>query len=108
MGTSSGALAGSLYCAGMSPAEVTAKRVKLLYLLLACRSWPPQPSGEQVAAELNRVRPIEIVRPCFRPWRGGILSLHKVVERLQQLLPATFEELNMVSYDRLCLSFKIM
>ena len=50
----------------------------------------------QVAAELNRVRPIEIVRPCFRPWRGGILSLHKVVERLSLLLPATFEELRVV------------
>ena len=96
MGTSSGALAGSLYCAGMSPAEVTAEPVKLLQPA-ACCSWPPQPSGEQVAAELNRVRPIEIVRPCFRPWRGGILSLHKVVERLQQLLPATFEELTTVS-----------
>ena len=42
------------------------------------------------------MRPIEIVRPCFRPWRGGILSLHKVVERLRLLLPATFEELDKV------------
>ena len=50
----------------------------------------------QVAAELKRVRPIEIVRPCFRPWRGGVLSLHKVVERLRLLLPPTFEGLEKV------------
>ena len=48
----------------------------------------------QVAAELNRVRPVQIVRPCFQPWRGGVLSLHKVVERLQSILPPTFEELD--------------
>lgn len=51
---------------------------------------------DQVGKELNRVKPIEILRPCWRPWRGGILSLHKVVERLHSLIPATFEELDQV------------
>ena len=29
----------------------------------------------------------------MQPWKGGVLSLDPVVERLRQLLPATFEEL---------------
>ncbi|KAL6757388.1 acyl transferase/acyl hydrolase/lysophospholipase [Haematococcus lacustris] len=67
MGTSAGALAGSLYCAGYSP--------------------------RQVAAELSRDPPISLLRPSLTPWRGGILSLERVVERLQQLLPPRFEDL---------------
>lgn len=29
----------------------------------------------------------------MQPWKGGVLTLDPVVERLRQLLPATFEEL---------------
>ena len=47
----------------------------------------------QVAAELARVAPIQLLRPNMQPWKGGVLSLDPVVERLRQLLPATFEEL---------------
>ncbi|KAK9798167.1 hypothetical protein WJX73_004204 [Symbiochloris irregularis] len=67
MGTSSGALAGSLYAAGYTP--------------------------DQIAYELCHLPPIQRLRLSLRPWRGGIFSLHKVVERLHELLPATFEEL---------------
>ncbi|DBA83714.1 TPA: hypothetical protein ACH3X1_006252 [Trebouxia sp. C0004] len=67
VGTSSGAISGSLYAAGYS--------------------------AEQVAAELARVAPIQLLRPNMQPWKGGVLSLDPVVERLRQLLPATFEEL---------------
>ena len=34
-----------------------------------------------------------MLRPNLQPWKGGILSLDPTVERLRQLLPATFEEL---------------
>ena len=47
----------------------------------------------QVAAELARVAPIQLLRPNMQPWKGGVLSLDPVVEHLRQLLPATFEEL---------------
>uniref|UniRef100_A0A7S0WPM6 Patatin n=1 Tax=Chlamydomonas leiostraca TaxID=1034604 RepID=A0A7S0WPM6_9CHLO len=69
MGTSAGALAGSLYCAGYKPHEV--------------------------AEHLSSTPPISFLRPSLAPWRGGLLSLDGVVERLRELLPATFEELNM-------------
>lgn len=46
-----------------------------------------------MAAELARVAPIQLLRPNMQPWKGGVLSLDPVVERLRQLLPATFEEL---------------
>lgn len=68
MGTSAGALAGSLYAAGLSPA--------------------------QLSRELRRVAPVKYLRPSLRPWRG-LASLDGVVERLRDLLPATFEELEM-------------
>lgn len=68
MGTSAGALAGSLYAAGLSPA--------------------------QLSRELRRVAPVRYLRPSLRPWRG-LASLDGVVERLRDLLPATFEELEM-------------
>ena len=66
MGTSSGALSGSLYCAGYRPAEV--------------------------AHELCQTPPIQIVRPNFCFWKGFFL-LDDVVDRLRDLLPATFEAL---------------
>lgn len=47
----------------------------------------------QVAAELSRVPPAQLLRPNLQPWKGGVLTLDPVVERLRQLLPATFEEL---------------
>ncbi|KAK9820943.1 hypothetical protein WJX81_000057 [Elliptochloris bilobata] len=68
MGTSAGALSGSLYCAGYSP--------------------------DAVARELSRVAPINLLRPSCRPWRGGAISLHKVTERLRDLLPPSFEDLD--------------
>ncbi|KAK9908328.1 hypothetical protein WJX75_006132 [Coccomyxa subellipsoidea] len=67
MGTSAGALTGSLYSAGYSP--------------------------EQVAAELSRVAPINLLRPSCRPWTGGAVSLDAVVHRLRDLLPPRFEDL---------------
>lgn len=65
MGTSAGALSGSLYAAGYSP--------------------------EEVAKELSRVQPIRLLDPG-RPWRGA-MSMRRVVERLRHVLPETFEEL---------------
>lgn len=67
MGTSAGALAGSLYCAGYTP--------------------------EQVAYELSRDPPLALLKASSQPWRGGIISLERVVERLQELLPPRFEDL---------------
>jgi predicted acylesterase/phospholipase RssA len=67
MGTSAGALAGSLFAAGYS--------------------------AERVAQELSAVPPIQLLRPCWEPWRGGVLSMDAVVERLRDLLPPTFEDL---------------
>lgn len=40
--------------------------------------------------------PINLLRPSCRPWTGGAISLHAVVERLRDLLPPTFEELEKV------------
>ncbi|KAI8469843.1 MAG: acyl transferase/acyl hydrolase/lysophospholipase [Monoraphidium minutum] len=67
MGTSAGALAGSLYAAGYTPLEV--------------------------AQHLRASPPIQLLKPSWEPWRGGLLSLEGVVERLSALLPPTFEEL---------------
>lgn len=67
MGTSAGALAGALYCAGFTPS--------------------------QVAEELTRDPPLLLLRPCLQPWRGGFLSLHRVIARLEELLPPTFDQL---------------
>ncbi|KXZ47273.1 hypothetical protein GPECTOR_36g125 [Gonium pectorale] len=67
MGTSAGALAGSLYCAGYTP--------------------------RQVAKHLSEQAPAELLRPSVSPWRGGALSLDGVIARLRDLLPPTFEEL---------------
>lgn len=67
MGTSAGALAGSLFCAGYT--------------------------SEQVAAILAADKPISMLRPSLQPWKGGVLSLDGVVERLKEYLPARFEDL---------------
>ncbi|GLC67977.1 hypothetical protein PLESTF_000630000 [Pleodorina starrii] len=67
MGTSAGALAGSLYCAGYSP--------------------------RQVAKHLSEQTPASLLLPSAAPWRGGALSLEGVIGRLRDLLPPTFEEL---------------
>jgi hypothetical protein len=48
----------------------------------------------QAAALLSERAPIQLLSPCFEPWRGGLLSLEGVVERLAELLPATFEGLD--------------
>jgi predicted acylesterase/phospholipase RssA len=66
VGTSSGALAGALWCAGL-PAQ-------------------------SVFDELCAASPLAQVRANRLPWRG-LLSLEPVVARLEELLPATFEDL---------------
>ena len=66
MGTSAGALTGALFCAGYTP--------------------------DQVAAELGRVPPITLMRPNYRPW-AGVMSLEGVIERLREVLPPSFEDL---------------
>lgn len=68
MGTSAGALIGSMFAAGYSPREI--------------------------ADEFSRLPPIQRVAPCFSPWEGGVLSLHPVVNTLKELLPPDFEALN--------------
>ena len=65
-GTSSGALAGALWAAGM-PAETIFRR-------------------------LTERAPLRQVRPCFRPWRG-MFSLKPVIAELRKDLPARFEDL---------------
>ncbi|KAG2429104.1 hypothetical protein HYH02_014142 [Chlamydomonas schloesseri] len=67
MGTSAGALVGSLYCAGYSPLEV--------------------------AKHLSDQTPASLLRPSAAPWRGGALSLDGVISRLRELLPPRFEDL---------------
>lgn len=66
MGTSAGALAGALYAAGHSPADV--------------------------ASILSERPPASYLTAHGRAWRG-IFRLDAAIERLSQLLPATFEEL---------------
>ncbi|GIL57044.1 hypothetical protein Vafri_12282 [Volvox africanus] len=68
MGTSAGALAGSLFCAGYTP--------------------------RQVASHLSDQTPASLLRPSLAPWRGGALSLDRVISRLKDLLPPTFEDLH--------------
>jgi len=65
-GTSSGAMCGALWAAGMSAADI--------------------------AEELSRDRPITQVRPSLTPWRG-LLGMGPVLARLRALLPATFSDL---------------
>ena len=66
MGTSAGALTGSLLAAG----------------------YPV----EAIADELSRVAPMQLLRPS-QDLRNGALSLQRVVQRLEVLLPPTFEDL---------------
>lgn len=68
MGTSSGALTGSLFAAGMSP--------------------------DDIADEFRRLPPIERIAVSKRPWTG-VFSLEPAVQRLQDLLPAHFEDLEL-------------
>ena len=55
--------------------------------------------GCQVARELSRVAPINLLRPSCRPWIGGAISLNAVVDRLSDLLPPRFEDLEKVRHD---------
>jgi len=66
-GTSSGALVGALWAAGMS--------------------------SKEIEAELFSRAPFVHLRPNLCFWRG-LFSLHKLHERMSQLLPATFAELS--------------
>jgi len=70
MGTSAGALVGSMYAAGLSP--------------------------EAIEQEMTRVAPIELLSPPlgeFPPM--GFCSLAPVVERLRKVLPGSFEDLEL-------------
>lgn len=66
MGTSAGAISGSLLASGLKPSEV--------------------------AAELSALAPIDYMRVHNRPWEG-LLDMQGVTQRLRELLPSTFEEL---------------
>ena len=66
MGTSAGALTGSLFCAGYT--------------------------AEDILRETTKDPPWKLVRPNLCFWKG-LLRLDAVVHRLRELLPATFEEL---------------
>lgn len=67
MGTSAGAYAGSLYCAGYAP--------------------------DEIAQELCCIPPIHLLRPNLCFWNGFLL-LDAVVDRLKKILPPTFESLD--------------
>lgn len=66
MGTSSGALTGSMFAAGYTP--------------------------EEIALEFSRIPPIKRISMSKRPW-NGLFTLDPVAERLQELIPARFEDL---------------
>ena len=62
-----------------------------------CRFQPSYDGAStmQVAQVLSEVAPIQLLRfSSFPPWRGGFLSLNGVIERLRQVLPPTFEDLD--------------
>lgn len=66
MGTSSGALVGSLFAAGLTPLEIL--------------------------DEFGSVTPIERIQLSAEPWRG-IFDLAPAIERLRVLVPENFEDL---------------
>ena len=70
MGTSAGALTGSLFCAGYS--------------------------ADEILRETTRDPPWKLLRLnlCFWEEGWGLFSLEAVVERLRELLPPTFEDLD--------------
>ncbi|CAG9466019.1 unnamed protein product [Pedinophyceae sp. YPF-701] len=68
-GTSAGAMTGALYAAGYSP--------------------------RRVAEELMRVPPIKLLKPGLPDVWNGAFIMEPAIERLRELLPATFEELDM-------------
>lgn len=43
--------------------------------------------------QLSRDPPIQMLQLSSQPWRGGALSLQGVIERLRDLLPPRFEDL---------------
>ncbi len=47
----------------------------------------------QVAAELSRTPPAQLLRPSLTSWQGGLLTLAGVIARLAEVLPPTFEDL---------------
>ncbi len=56
------------------------------------------PLGLQVALELSRDAPCSLLKLTLGgltsgAWRGGLVCLDGVISRLRELLPATFEEL---------------
>ncbi|QDZ19463.1 patatin-like phospholipase [Chloropicon primus] len=71
MGTSAGAITGSLFSAGYS--------------------------AEDILRETTRDPPWKLLRPNLFFWEG-LFCLDAVVERMRELLPATFEELTEVDF----------
>ncbi len=47
----------------------------------------------QIAAELSKNPPIKYLKISSTPWDGGLLSFDGVIQRLRELLPPTFEDL---------------
>ena len=66
VGTSSGALVGALWAAGHD--------------------------ADSLIEDLRGLRPIQLMRPHWRPWRG-LFALHPLLAFLRERLPATFAEL---------------
>lgn len=70
----------------------------IMMLMVAPSLVPPplRPSTAfhaQVARLLSEQQPIELLRCSANPLKGGFLSLDPVVERLRELLPPRFEDL---------------
>lgn len=100
MGTSSGALCGSMFAAGYTATEVSAcsgpalmfSTERMHFLIFPVSHFPPTLSVEQIAEELSRLPPIKRVGLSKSPWRG-VLTLKPAARTLETLLPATFEDL---------------
>jgi len=54
--------------------------------------WAAGHSAEVIARELSADRPLRHVRPTLTPWQG-LLSAGPMIRKLQDLLPARFEDL---------------
>lgn len=103
MGTSAGALIGSMYAAGYTPREVSGPGLVTPPAHLPCTTCPvhclppiPSPAcslSVQIVAEFSKHAPIDRLKCHGRPWEG-VLSMAPLIEELQALLPGSFAELN--------------
>ena len=104
MGTSAGAISGSLYASGLSPREArqaahspspprpsraAAAAPQMRRSRQRTQSADPPP---QVAAELSRLPPKAFLGVSPQPHRG-LLTLTGAIERLRELLPGEFPDL---------------